>query len=117
MGASVTLDCDAGQVLCCIAQTEIELTGFLEHWIYRSGNDGIRKLVEFGNDKLGDLSKYRVVKDAYWDNHNDQAAEVSQWMLSEPTLKYMEEYAVANVGKVGSEQAMDLAGYLRALRV
>lgn len=113
---ALTLECDAGQVLCCIAQTEIELTGFLDHWLYRSGNAGIRKLVEFGNDKLGDLTKYRVIKDAYWDDHNAQVAEVSQWLLAEPTLKHLEEHSVANAGEVGSEQAMDLAGYLRALR-
>jgi len=109
---------EAKESLTCLAQAKITLQPFLDYWRSGSGDTGMVKLVEYGNDVLGDLTNHGIIKTAWWDGfeHRNQVAEVTQWLLSEQTLLRLEEFAVTHAGEEGSENAMDLAGYLRALR-
>lgn len=107
---------DASEYLGCLIQAKVPLAPFLHYWLNESGEVGISKLVDFGNEVLGSLTHHNTIKQPWWNDRPDQAREVSEWLLSEATVRRLEEHAVEHPEEQYSEAAFEIAGYLRALR-
>lgn len=107
---------DASEYLGCLVRTNVPLAPFLDYWLNDSGESGIRKLIDFGNEVLGTLTHHRTIKEPWWNDRPEQALEVSEWLWSESTVRRLEEHAIAHPENEYAEAAMEIAGYLAALR-
>lgn len=114
--ASMNDERDISKILTAIGTTNTPLEPFLNDWLQNTAKFATKNLVNFAEQNLGGLTRNGSHRDCFWSDLPHQSQTLTHWLLAEPTLQHLENFAIENAEDPEAERALDLAGYLRNLR-
>lgn len=82
----------ADTVLCCIGQTRVDISRFLDHWLESNSEFGLLHLSAFVSLNVEMVLRKEKLFNAFWNNSLEQAEVVRKWLRSQELRDYLHSH-------------------------